>query len=69
VRTASPRPDELLRLLRVHKSAEDALRLYVLGLLDGLGIPRERFKGIDDETGELILADEAPEGADDDADY
>ena len=57
MRAASPRPDELLRLLRAHKAAEDALRLYVLGLLDGLGIERECFTGIDDETGELLLDD------------
>ena len=52
-----PRPDELLALLRRHKAAEEALRLYVMGLLDGLGIPRERFTGIDDATGDLLLHD------------
>lgn len=57
-RRPAPQPDEILGLLRRHKAAEEALRLYVMGLLDGLGIERERFTGIDDVTGELLLRDE-----------
>lgn len=51
------RPAELLALLRRHKAAELEFRAYLFGLLDGLAIPRERFVGIDDETGDLLLAD------------
>ena len=64
VRTPAPQPDELLALLRRHRAAESELRVYVMGLLDGLGIPRERFDGIDDVSGDLLLHD--PPGEPDD---
>jgi hypothetical protein len=58
-----PRPAGLLARLRAHKAAEAELRAYVAGLLDALGIPPERLVGIDDVTGELLLAD-PPDAAD-----
>lgn len=54
----APDPPAVLTLLRAHRQAEAELRAYIWGLLDGLGIPRERFTGIDDVTGDLILSDE-----------
>ena len=56
----APNVPALLTLLRAHRAAEVEFRAYVLGLLDGLGIPRERFGGIDDTTGELLLHDDEP---------
>lgn len=63
-RQPAPDPVTLLTLLRAHQTAEMEFRAYVLGVLAGLGIPRERFTGIDDATGDLLLADQQEEPAD-----
>jgi hypothetical protein len=57
----APNPAALLGLLRAHQAAETEFRAYVMGLLDGLGLPRERFAGIDD-AGDLLLAPEPEVG-------
>jgi len=61
-RHAAPDPAILLALLRRHQAAETEFRAYVFGLLDGMDIPRQRFTGIDDTTGDLLLAPEDPPG-------
>lgn len=55
----APNPADLLARLRRFQAAERDLRAYVEGLLDALGIPRDRLAGIDEETGDLLLTDDA----------
>jgi len=59
---------ELRTLLMARDAAEHTLRIaeaaatgYTRGLAVGMGINPETVRGLDDETNELLLADE-PEG-------
>ena len=54
-RRPSPNPEMILSILRQLQAVERDLKLYVFGVLDEGGIDRERFVGIDDTNGDLLL--------------
>lgn len=54
---------ELRRRYQVLAAAEAELKLYLGGILDGLGIDRETFRSFDDELGCIDLVDPEPDPA------
>ena len=55
---------ELRTLYQLRAAAETNLVLYLSGILDALGVDRDRFLAFDDETGELLLRPEEDAVAD-----
>ena len=57
----SPQAGEhLAALVRASNAAQEALRAYMAGLADGLGLAQDDILGFDDATCELVLAEADP---------